>query len=133
MSRFSGFSEKSFFKRISKIWAKILNFSLNFWKKLDFIDFSIRVLERLNFQSGVMYIFKFLVLGNNKRVFRRFAFIQVKNFFLKIKKDFNKKLIYCESNLRPSHPLASNLTQTVGRFDMCVTPRTYTNRHSFCL
>ena len=57
MSRFSGFSEKSFFKRISKIWAKILNFSLNFWKKLDFIDFSMRVLERLNFQSGVMYIF----------------------------------------------------------------------------
>ena len=33
---------------------------------------------------------KFLVFGNIKRVFRRFAFIQANIFFLKIKKDFNK-------------------------------------------
>ena len=61
-----------------------------------------RVLERLNFQSGVMYIFKFLVLGNNKRVFRRFAFIQVNIFFLKSKRILTKKWYIMRPILDPT-------------------------------
>ena len=56
MSRLTGFSEKSFFKMISEIWAKILNFSLHFSKELNSIDCSMWVFERLNFQSDEMYV-----------------------------------------------------------------------------
>ena len=57
MSRFTGFSEKSFLKK-SEIWAKYRrdDIALNFSKELDTIvtDCSMRVLERLDFQSDVM-------------------------------------------------------------------------------
>ena len=44
----------------------------------------------IRFLSDLMYNhFKFLVFGNIKKVFKRFAF-QANFFFLKMKKDFNK-------------------------------------------
>ena len=46
--------------------------------------------------------FKFLVLGNNKRVFRRFAFIQVNIFFLKSKRIITKKWYIMSPILDPA-------------------------------
>ena len=46
--------------------------------------------------------FKFLVLGNNKRVFRRFAFIQVNIFFLKSKRILTKKWYIMSPILDPA-------------------------------
>ena len=84
--------------------------------------------------------FKFLVFGNIKRVFRRFAFTVSKllTFIFKIKKDFNKNWYFmCQmvtsdsQNARPIPPTCVNLTQTLGRFNMWVTSKT--NRPIFCL
>ena len=53
MSRFTGFSEKSFFKKKSEIWPKQLwavMLWLYFLKELDSTDCSMLVLERLDFQ-----------------------------------------------------------------------------------
>ena len=52
--------------------------ALNFSKELDSTDCSMWVMERCNH-------FKFLVFDNIKRIFRRFAFIQVNIFFLRFK------------------------------------------------
>ena len=54
MSGFTGFPEKSFFKKEkkSKIWAKSMGsnaIALNFSKELDSTDCSMQVLERLDF------------------------------------------------------------------------------------
>ena len=54
MSRFTGFSEKSFFlKKKSETWANYAMSSdaiaLNFLKKLDSTDCSMQVLDRLDF------------------------------------------------------------------------------------
>ena len=55
MSRFTGFSEKSFFlkkKKNPEIWAKSMGsdaIALNLLKEFDSTDCSMWVLERLNF------------------------------------------------------------------------------------
>ena len=59
ISRFTGFPEKSFFlkKKKSEIGIKSIGsdaFALNFSKKWDSTDCSMRVLERLDFSGGVM-------------------------------------------------------------------------------
>ena len=69
--------------------------------------------------------FKFLVFGNIKRVFRRFALFKLIFFFYKIKKDFNKNQYFmCQiltSECWTTHSPASIWTE--GRFDMWVTPK----------
>ena len=92
MSRFTGFYEKSFFKRISEIWAKILNFSLNSSKELNSIDCSMWVLERLNFQSDVIYVINSnsWLLAILKGFSEGFAFIEANIFFLKSKRILTK-------------------------------------------
>ena len=54
MSRFAGFSEKSFFYFKSELWAKSVGtvrdaIALNFSKELDSTDCSMRVLKILGF------------------------------------------------------------------------------------
>ena len=52
MSKFTGFSEKSFFKKKTEIWAKSMGcdaMALNFSNELDFTDCSMQLLERLDF------------------------------------------------------------------------------------
>ena len=53
-----------------------------------------------------------------------------------LKKSFMENFIFCAVNVRQSEcwthpPTCANLVQTVGRFNMWVTPKT--NRPSFCL
>ena len=134
MSRFTGFSEKSFFKKKRcKIWAKCGQWCYRF-KFLEGIrlhwlfhtDFGeIRFLKRRE-----TYQFKFFIFGNVKKVFRRFAFIQANIFFLnKMKKDFNKNPYFmCQiltSECYTHPPTRVNLTHTLGRLDMCLRLKTF--------
>ena len=125
MSIFTGFSEKTFFKKYLKYWQSMSSdaFALNFWKELYCTDCSMRVLVRLIFKVTCCNRFKFLVFGNIKRVSRRFFFIQL-IFFLKMKKGFNKNRCFMCQILKSecqAHPLTCvNLTQPVGRFNILV-------------
>ena len=58
MSRFTGFSEKSFFLKknwnMGEVAVGCDAMAVNFLKESDSTDCSMRVLERLDFQSDVM-------------------------------------------------------------------------------